>query len=345
MYAAFAVAQPIGLAHRHACALYTSRRPCVSMTVSSRLGVVITGGTKGVGYALAAQFVRSGDRVVICSRNAENVRVALQGLESVVATSGAGGQAFGTVADVSQPADVTSLGKFASGVLSMQGVHSSTNRLDMWVNNAGAVGTRGKLSELSQNDVVSVVSTNLLGTLLCCKEAESLMGKAGGHCFSMDGAGSAGNATAGYVAYGATKRAIPQMVASLAKEFADSNCHFHVLSPGMVLTDLLLSGNANDNSSLKFFNFLAEEPETVARSLVPRMRSIALSSCPPRSAYVKYLTLPRAFAQIAAGFLFGFRANRYFDSKTGERVDKAGEYNSNRVRVLPELASRPNEKV
>lgn len=153
----------------------------------------------------------------------------------------------------------------------------------------------------------------------------------GGHVFCMDGLGSSGSSTARYVPYGATKRPVEQMVSGLSKEMREERVKFHVLSPGMVLTDLLLAGNAADKSALKFFNFLAEEPETVAADLVPRMRQIVVEN-KSASRYVKFLTLPRAFLQIAAGFLFGYRANRYFD-KDGNRVNRdKGEYNANGAR-------------
>jgi short-subunit dehydrogenase len=60
------------------------------------------------------------------------------------------------------------------------------------------------------------------------------MRDAGGHVLTMEGAGPGGNATASYVAYGSTKRAVPQFVASPSGELAASKVRFHVLSPGMV---------------------------------------------------------------------------------------------------------------
>lgn len=265
----------------------------------------------------------AGDNVVICSRDSPTgqLSAAVDALNKRFGS--AGGRAFGVAADVARPADVEALAASAREHLG--------GRIDCWINNAAQVGSRGRLVDLSAEDVVGVVTTNLLGSLLCCREAAKTMRDTGGHVFTMDGAGSGGNATATYVAYGSTKRAVPQMVASLDKELKSGNVRFHVLSPGMVLTDLLLSGNTADASTLRFFNFLAEEPETVAQKLAPRIREVVLRNG-PRSEYVKFLTLPRAFLQIAGGFLLGVRANRYFN-KDGERVDKLKrDYNDNKVR-------------
>jgi NAD(P)-dependent dehydrogenase (short-subunit alcohol dehydrogenase family) len=139
---------------------------------SPSLGVVITGGSLGIGYALAAEFLRNGDRVVVCGRNASRLETAVDGLEAVAAASGSGGAVFGIEIDVSKPDDVQHLGRFASKMLTQNGVRGSTNKMDVWINNAGQVGTRGKLSDLRDEDIVGVVSTNLLGALLCCKEAQ-----------------------------------------------------------------------------------------------------------------------------------------------------------------------------
>lgn len=296
---------------------------CTASAGRGTLNVVITGGSKGIGFAFAKTFIEYGDKVVICGRSQHALDAAVNALTSP--PTDAVGQVFGITADVANPSDVENLGEYAKDVLG--------DRVDCWINNAGQVGTRGNLADIDPSDIVSVVSTNLLGSLLCCREAEKLMRGSGGHVFTMDGAGSGGNATSSYVAYGSTKRAIPQMVASLAKELASGRVRFHVLSPGMVLTDLLLSGNAGDSSALRFFNFLAEEPETVAKNLVPRVRQVVLDDR-PGSRYVKFLTLPRAFLQIFTGFLFGYRANRYFNGK-GERVDKdTFSYKDNGVRKL-----------
>jgi chlorophyll(ide) b reductase len=301
----------------------TAALPSLQPPRDYRLGVVVTGGSKGVGFALAAAFLASGDSVVICSRDSVpgGLSTAVDALNA--GTGPSGGRAYGVAADVASPTDVERLAVRARVLLG--------GRIDCWINNAAQVGKRGNLVDLDPEDIVGVVSTNLLGALLCCREAEKAMRDSGGHVFTVDGAGSGGNATATYVAYGSTKRAVPQMVASLAKELKSGNVRFHVLSPGMVLTDLLLAGNAGDASTLRFFNFLAEEPETVARNLVPRVRAVVLRNS-PKSEYVKFLTLPRAFALVAGGFLFGLRANRYFD-RNGERVDKlSGNFNENGVR-------------
>ncbi|CAN8069952.1 unnamed protein product [Agarophyton chilense] len=153
------------------------------------------------------------------------------------------------------------------------------------------------------------------------------------HVFLVDGSGTLGNATACYAAYGATKRCVPQLVKSLNKECAlvNSRCRFHCLSPGMVLTDLLLAGNVQP-SSRRIFNLLAEEPHTVADFLVPRIRRVVRLD--RRNTYIKFLTAPKAALRLLAGFVLRVRRNRFFDERTGRRVLRHGDkYSPSGVRL------------
>ena len=188
-------------------------------------------------------------------------------------------------------------------------------------------------SEVSAESLGTVVQTNLLGPLLCARAAMRQAGTQARplHIFLMDGSGSRGNTTAKYAAYGATKRAIPQLVDSLSIEARDTNLRVHALSPGMVLTDLLLRGSP-EPIARKVFNFLAEEPETVADELVPRIRDVVAKD--QKKTYIQFLTVPKAAYRLSTGFLLGFRKNIFFDQKTGRRIEQSGEqYNENGVRI------------
>ncbi|GAB0489110.1 hypothetical protein MMPV_000326 [Pyropia vietnamensis] len=335
---------------------------------SAPLNVVITGGTSGVGLALARAFLAAGDRVVLCARTADRVEAVVAALHreaaaadiaaaSAAAPAGAAGdgaeasppsspprRVWGTAADVADPAAVDALVAYATGVLP---------RLDVWINNAGTIGgTRAPLTTLAADEVVACVATNLTGSLLSCRAAAVAMGAQsppGGLIYLMEGAGSAGGATAGYAAYGATKRALPQLAASLAKEFAaggavgavgeppTAGVRVALLSPGMVLTPLLLRGSTV--SFRRFFNILAEEPATVADTLVPRVRSAALQGAGlgrGRAPAVRFLSGAAAVAQLVWGGLLGVRRGRYFDAK-GRRVlrdgDTADDFDEMGVRV------------
>jgi chlorophyll(ide) b reductase len=234
-------------------------------------GVVVTGGSKGIGYALALEFLRSGDRVVVCARDGGQVERAALELERAAGLPSGSGRVHGVAADVSKPDDVRALAAFAKQRL---------GSVSIWINNAGTNAYRyGPLLDSDDATLARIVETNVLGVLLCCREAVRLMRDqpGGGHIFNMDGAGADGSATPRFAAYGATKRSLAQLGASVRAELklaGISGVGIHDVSPGMVATELLLSG-ARDTPAARFFvNALAEEASDVAAFLVPRVREV-----------------------------------------------------------------------
>ncbi|PNY07111.1 chlorophyll b reductase chloroplastic-like [Trifolium pratense] len=183
------------------------------------------------------------------------------------------------------------------------------------INNAGSNAYSYKpLAEASDEDLIEVVTTNTLGLMICCREAIKLMGNQprGGHIFNIDGAGSDGRPTPRFAAYGATKRSVVHLTKSLQAELQMQdvkNVMVHNLSPGMVTTDLLMSG-ANTKQAKFFINVLAEPAEVVAEYLVPNIRSIPTNRS-MKPTYIRFLTGLKAYSQIFSRFAFGARRNRY----------------------------------
>ena len=155
------------------------------------------------------------------------------------------------------------------------------------------------------------MATNLGATLAAARLAGQRLGTQprGGHFVCVVGAGARGDATPGYAAYGATKAALAQLTKSLAAEAADARTRhpdspaarvgWHTLSPGLVLSPLLLTGTVGSTSPdgpvrarvrAAAFNALAAHPEVSAAHAVPRLRSAVAA----RAAGVKvtYLTPP-----------------------------------------------------
>lgn len=77
-------------------------------------------------------------------------------------------------------------------------------QVDVWINNAAYSGSFQSFVESEPEQIEQVVTTNLLGTIMCTKLATKIFAKqpAGGHLFNMDGAGADGFATPNYAAYG-----------------------------------------------------------------------------------------------------------------------------------------------
>ncbi|XP_057785471.1 probable chlorophyll(ide) b reductase NYC1, chloroplastic [Salvia miltiorrhiza] len=271
--------------------------------------VVITGSTRGLGKALAREFILSGDRVIVTSRSADSVDKTIKELSEnlkqvVVVTGGSSrkhlrhAKVVGIPCDVSNPEDVKKLANFAV---------NEFGSIDIWVNNAGTNKGFRPLLQFSDDDITQIVSTNLVGSILCTREALRIMSsqRNGGHIFNMDGAGSGGSSTPLTAVYGSTKCGLRQLQSSLLKESKKSKVGVHTASPGMVLTDLLLSGASVKNKQM--FNIICELPETVARTLVPRMRVVK-----GNGRAVNYLTPPRILLALVTAWL---RRARWFDDQ------------------------------
>ncbi|KAK7342966.1 hypothetical protein VNO80_25925 [Phaseolus coccineus] len=264
--------------------------------------VLITGSTKGIGYALAKEFLKAGDNVLICSRSDERVETAVHSLRVEFGEQ----YVWGTKCDVRNADDVKNLVSFAQEKLKY---------IDIWINNAGSNAYSYKpLVEASDEDLIEVVTTNTLGLMICCREAIKMMvdQPRGGHIFNIDGAGSDGRPTPRFAAYGATKRSVVHLTKSLQAELQMQdvkNVLVHNLSPGMVTTDLLMSG-VNTKQAKFFINVLAEPAEVVAEYLVPNIRSIPANGS-TKPTYIRFLTGLKAYSQIFSRFAFGARRNRY----------------------------------
>ena len=303
-------------------------------------GVVITGATKGVGYALAREFLARGDRVCICGRSATRVDAAVAALRAEFP----GACVAGARCDVTDPRDVDAFGDYAASTIGV--VHH-------WLNNAGMVSSREPLFDVEPAEVVRVCNTNLTGAVLCGQKASRLMrrqdeGSDGGsrrrepnggaspqryHVYNFGFSQWGASFSKSTCTHKATKRGLSQLTASLAEELIESGVDsvgVHQLSPGMVLTDLLLDGASP--TARRFFNVLAEEPEVVAADLCPKIRATVGT----RTA-IEFLTLPDALRRVVFGVPQIVGGGRFFDGD-GRRVVSANAvgYKENGTRLLYE---------
>ncbi len=233
------------------------------------LGVVITGGSTGVGYALAAEFLVSGDRVVICGRNQQRLDDAIHALQLAVPS----GQVYGIVCDVGEPSGGSALASFAAARL---------GRVDRWINNAGTAGHfKRPLWELHADDILETCTTNLSGSIMLCAEAVRLMdrqpvsSKPAYHIFNMGFSSTGAIFSRSSVSHKASKRGVAELTYFLSRELktaGKTSIGVHELSPGLVLTALLFRDASA--GAIKLFPIIAESPEKVAAVLVPKIRAI-----------------------------------------------------------------------
>uniref|UniRef100_A0A0D9ZB76 chlorophyll(ide) b reductase n=1 Tax=Oryza glumipatula TaxID=40148 RepID=A0A0D9ZB76_9ORYZ len=260
--------------------------------------VLITGSTKGIGYALAKEFLKAGDNVVICSRSAERVESAVTDLKKEFGEQ----HVWGIVCDVREGKDVKALVDFA---------RDKMKYIDIWINNAGSNAYSYKpLVETSDEALMEVITTNTLGLMICCREAINMMRNQprGGHIFNIDGAGSDGRPTPRFAAYGATKRSVVHLTKSLQAELQMNevnNVMVHNLSPGMVTTDLLMSGATT---------------KQVADYLVPNIRAIPTNQS-MKPTYIRFLTGLKAYSRIFSRIAFGARRNKIMSNSQPAQED------------------------
>ena len=253
------------------------------------LNVVITGSTKGIGLSLAKQFLNNGDNVIISSRNTKNINNALTSLNTSVS------RIHAYSIDVSNYNDCYEFTNFVNSVYD--------NGVDIWINNAGTCSyCRKDFIYFSNVEINTIVNTNLIGTMYCCKHAIPSL-KTNGTIINLEGAGSNGFPTVGYSVYGSTKIGIKQFTKTLQLEYPYINAY--TLSPGMVMTDLIKSNLTSDMK--KIFNVFCETPDTVAEYVVPIIRYQHLNNI---SNDIHYLTV---FKIIQMLFISLFKKNRFFD--------------------------------
>ena len=222
--------------------------------------VVVTGSTRGIGRGLAENFLKRGCKVCVTGRKQSDVDAAI----SELAAEHGADNVTGTACEVGDLASVQALWDFAKAQMGV---------VDVWINNAGYNHERKSVMELSETEIRAVVDSNLTGLLFACKVAITGMKEQGhGQVWNMEGFGSNGMTQAGMVTYGATKRAVNYLNKALRKDAEGSNVQVCTLSPGMVLTDMLIGEYDRTSEEWervkRMFNILADKVETVTPWLV-----------------------------------------------------------------------------
>ncbi|GAB1422422.1 SDR family oxidoreductase [Anaerolineales bacterium] len=220
---------------------------------------VITGSTRGIGLGLAEECLKRDCAVVISSRSQAAVDQVVTELTKKYGSS----RIWGHACDMSDYAQVQSLWDAAI---------KAFNKVDYWINNAGIDLPNQMFWELDVADFQSIVNINLIGVMNGSHIAlKGMLAQNSGQIFNMEGFGSGNQMRPGYTAYGSTKRALTYFTQSLAKEVQDKPVKVCTLSPGIVITELLLGSYTSEeakNKAKKIFNILGDKVETVTPYLI-----------------------------------------------------------------------------
>jgi NAD(P)-dependent dehydrogenase (short-subunit alcohol dehydrogenase family) len=152
-----------------------------------------------------------------------------------------GGEAIAAAGDVAQEGDVLRL---------FDEVDAKLGRLTALVNNAGVVDVAARVEDMSVQRLKRMFDINVLGTILCAREAIRRMstrhGGSGGAIVNVSSAAARLGAPGQYVDYAAAKGAIDAFTVGLAKEVAAEGIRVNAVRPGLIETDIHASGGIPD---------------------------------------------------------------------------------------------------
>jgi 3-oxoacyl-[acyl-carrier protein] reductase len=183
---------------------------------------IVTGGSKGIGYAVAEALVDAGADVVVTARNESELAAAAESL-----SARGGGRAVGIRCDQRRHEEVARM---------IERTVSELGRLDILINNAG-VGAFGAIGELPVEKWDQVLETNLSGVFYCCHEALPHLRKSG-DAWIINIASLAGkNPFAGGAAYNASKFGLVGFSEALMLDVRHDGIRVNYIMPGSVNTE------------------------------------------------------------------------------------------------------------
>lgn len=198
--------------------------------------LLVTGGSRGIGAATARLAAQAGWAVAV--NYADN---ALAADEVVRAIRAAGGRALAVQGDVADEAQVLRM---------FETVDAKLGRLTGLVNNAGVVDVTARLDEMSVARWRRMFDINVIGSMLCAREAVRRMstrhGGSGGAIVNLSSAASRLGSPGQYLDYAAAKGAIDAFTIGLAKEVAIEGIRVNAVRPGLIETEIHASGGLPD---------------------------------------------------------------------------------------------------
>jgi NAD(P)-dependent dehydrogenase (short-subunit alcohol dehydrogenase family) len=186
--------------------------------------VVVTGSSRGFGFAIAESMLEAGASVAVTGRSQQAVDRSLTSLQPK-------GRVSGFVLDVREEEQVYKL---------VEDVIQEFGRIDIWINNAGYSNAAGMMLEMNPQDALDMFMSNDLGVLYCTQAImRTMLPRKQGLLVNIYGQGSFLNPASPTGLYGTTKAWITSFTRTLATELKGSGVQILGFSPGMMTTDML----------------------------------------------------------------------------------------------------------
>lgn len=194
--------------------------------------MIVTGASRGIGAAVALLAARRGYAVCVNYRQRRDAADAV-----VAAIQAEGGRAVAMAGDVADEAQVVQL---------FQAVDRELGRVDALVNNAGVLDTQMRLEDMDAARVSRILATNVVGALVCCREAVRRMaprhGGRGGAIVNVSSMAARLGSPGEYIDYAASKGALDTLTIGLSKEVAADGIRVNAVRPGAIYTEMHASG-------------------------------------------------------------------------------------------------------
>ena len=200
--------------------------------MTSNQVAIVTGASRGIGSQTALLLAREGYSVCI---NYLSNREAAQEVKKEILNYGV--NCIIVQADVSIASDVSRL---------FETVEKELGAVSVLVNNAGILKPQCRLTDISEQRFIDVLTTNVMSCFLCCKEAVKRMSKnnggSGGTIVNVSSGASKSGAPNEYIDYATSKGAIDTLTRGLALEVAEDGIRVNAVRPGLIYTDMHASG-------------------------------------------------------------------------------------------------------
>jgi len=256
---------------------------------SKQKGIIITGGTRGLGAGLVKAFAEAGFFVVYTGRSVQSLEKAQAALREDLSL-----RCKGLVCQADDRETLEALWQEAAK-------HA---RVEAVICNAGLSFPKNALHLHSAQEVQETLACNLGGPLAAAAVFwPHFTEQGGGYFYVMEGLGSRGEKQKSTALYGASKYALAYISECLKAEAKDAGISLGALSPGMVITDLLLADYGGlagkeklSSGSKKIYNILADTVETVSPWLAKQViRDMAKAKRPGTLKRFAWLSGPKIF--------------------------------------------------